>query len=156
MILGVSFRAPEFNRELCEKETIAFQLLSDLDRAVIKKYGVWNEKDDCAQRVTFLIDKSGIVRRIERKVEPPTHGRDLVNLVESRTGGRRLYDALCARCHGSDGRSDSYPNIKRLNGIGNRLSDDKIWEGTIANGLVDLSSLNEKDRRSLVVFVSGL
>jgi len=156
VILGVSFRPPEFNRDLCEKETIAFHLLSDVDRAVMKRYGVWNEKDDCAQRVTFLIDKEGVIRRVERKVEPATHGKDLIDLVDARKSGMLLYGALCLRCHGEDGKSDSYPNVKRLDGIGNRLADDKLWAATIANGLVDVSSLTEKDRQALIVFVSGL
>ena len=77
VVLGVSWRPVEFNRELCDKEGINFALLSDTDRAVIKRYGVWDEKDNAARRVTFLIDREGIIRDIDRAVKPEDYGKTL-------------------------------------------------------------------------------
>jgi peroxiredoxin len=67
----------EFNKELCDKEGINFALLSDPDRAVIKQYGVWDEKDNAAKRVTFLIDAKGVIRDIDRAVKPEDYGKTL-------------------------------------------------------------------------------
>jgi thioredoxin-dependent peroxiredoxin len=77
-VLGVSWRPVEFNKDLCDKEGINFALLSDPDRAVIKRYGVWNEKDNAARRVTFLIDPQGVIRDIDREVKPQDYGKTLV------------------------------------------------------------------------------
>lgn len=157
MILGISFRPPEFNKDLCEKESIAFHLLSDEGRAVIKRYGVFNPQDNCAQRVSFLIDKGGVIRAIDRAVKPPTHGRDLVKLIKQwREGGQR-YQAACARCHGPDGGDiHGYPNIKSLKGIGNRHSEAEIIELTAATGIVDIAAWSEEARQALAIYVRGL
>ena len=39
-----------------------FDLLSDWDREVSKRYGVFNFREKVANRVSFVIDKKGIVR----------------------------------------------------------------------------------------------
>ena len=155
-ILGVSFRSGEFNKDLCAKEGFNFRLLSDPDRAVIKKYFVWNEKDDCAQRVTFLIDKEGFIRRIERKVNPETHGEDLVLLMKRWQEGKKIYDAYCARCHGDDGNAEGYPSVKKLGGIGNRMTVEQIIEATAATGLVNLNQFSEEELKALAIYVAGL
>lgn len=157
MILGISFRPPDFNKDLCEKETIAFQLLSDEDRAVIKRYGVFNAQDNCAQRVSFLVDKEGVIRAIDREVKPATHGQDLVKLVKQWSLGKQRYQAACARCHGADGGdTQGYPNIKSLKGIGNRYSESEILERTAATGVVDLAAWSEEARQALAKYVKGL
>ena len=45
---------------------IAYPLLSDMHREVVKKYGVyWLELNAC-YRATFVIDKQGVIRFVER------------------------------------------------------------------------------------------
>jgi DNA-binding Lrp family transcriptional regulator len=157
VIIAVSFQDVEFNKDLCAKEGLSFHVLSDPDRDVIKKYGVWNEKDDCAQRVTFLIDKDGFIRRIERKVNPETHGKDLHSLMKQWLTGKAVYSVHCARCHGDDGNAENYPFAQKLGGIGNRLTTPKeIIEATRAAGLVDLETLGEAERQALAIYVAGL
>lgn len=157
MILAISFRPPEFNKDLCEKESIAFQLLSDEDRAVIKRYGVFNAQDNCAQRVSFLVDKEGIVRAIDREVKPVTHGKDLVKLVKQWLQGKQLYQGACARCHGADGSDTQiYPNIKSLKGIGNRHSETEIIQLTASTGIVNVAAWSEEARQALARYVKGL
>jgi len=41
---------------------LPFDLLSDWDREVSKRYGVFNFRQRVANRVSFLIDKKGIIR----------------------------------------------------------------------------------------------
>ncbi len=157
VILAISFRSVEFNRKLCTKEGLSFHVLSDPVRAVIRKYGVWNEKDDCAQRVTFLIDKAGWIRRIERNVQPETHAEDLIDLMKKWQTGRAIYSVHCARCHGDDGNETGYPDIKKLGGIGNRLTTPaQIIKATATSGLVDLDAIGPKNLEALAIYVGGL
>jgi cytochrome c553 len=142
---------------LCEKESIAFQLLSDEDRAGIRRYGVFDARDNCAQRVTFLVDKEGVIRAIDREVKPATHGQDLVKLVKAWLEGKHLYQAACARCHGADGGdTQGYPNIKSLKGIGNRHDEAEIIQLTANTGVVNIAAWSEKARQALAKYVKGL
>lgn len=45
---------------------------------------------------------------------------------ESAAPGEKLYNVACARCHGVDGADTSYPGIRRLDGIGKRLTNAEI------------------------------
>ena len=99
----------------------------------------------------FLVEK-GLLRRIIRT----DRLNQMLAEAGSWQGGRQIYDAQCARCHGLDGMDTNYPSIKTLGGIGNRASDAKIIEMTELTGAVDLHALSEKDRRALAAYVAGL
>jgi peroxiredoxin Q/BCP len=62
------------------KEGLNFKLLSDADHAVTKTYGsLMTVKDhDYAARNTFLIDPSGVIRKVYLKVNPATHSDDVL------------------------------------------------------------------------------
>lgn len=64
------------------KQKLAFSLLSDPDGSLAKKYGVLNASGQYADRVTFVLDDQGIVRKVVDKVDVKTHGEDLATLVE--------------------------------------------------------------------------
>lgn len=68
---------PEDNRRFAEKNGATFPILSDPDADDIGDYGVVSERG-YAQRWTFYIDKQGIVRLIDKTVDPRTAGEDLV------------------------------------------------------------------------------
>lgn len=70
--------------------------------------------------------------------------------------GQQLYEYQCARCHGPDGKADTYPMIKRLDGIGARYTLDEIIELTRRSGNVDLSPLDADELRSLAEYVASL
>jgi alkyl hydroperoxide reductase subunit AhpC len=157
VILAVSFRPSDFNKSLCEKESLSFQLLSDPDRAVIKRYGVFNEQDNCAQRVTFLVDKEGVLRYADRKVNPAAHGKDLAQLVKDLQRGKTLYTTHCARCHGADGgETQNYPNIKSLKGMGNKHDEQDIIKLTRLAAFVDINAWSEEERQAMAKFIRGL
>ena len=59
-IIGVSNDKMETHRDFTEKNGIEFPLISDLDKSIKKLYG--------RGRVTYLIDKSGIIRYIQKGV----------------------------------------------------------------------------------------
>ena len=78
-ILGVSIDSPERHQKFIEKYDLPFTLVSDVDQKVVNKYGVWQEKKLYGKkfmgivRSTFIIDKSGVVRKIFPKVKVKGH-----------------------------------------------------------------------------------
>ena len=48
-----------------ETKGLAFPLLSDFKRKVVKDYGVFDEAAGYGSRATFVIDKEGVIRHIE-------------------------------------------------------------------------------------------
>ena len=68
--------------QFAEKQKLPFALLSDPDGSVATKYGVLDPAGKHAQRVTFVIDDQGVLRKVLDKVEVKTHGEDLAVLVE--------------------------------------------------------------------------
>ncbi|MEK9627636.1 MAG: thioredoxin-dependent thiol peroxidase [Nitrospinota bacterium] len=79
VILGVSIDSQERHQKFIEKYDLPFTLLADSDKKLVQKYGVWQEKKLYGKtfmgivRTTFLIDKSGTVRKIFPKVKLKTH-----------------------------------------------------------------------------------
>jgi peroxiredoxin Q/BCP len=59
---------PEYNRKFAESLSCDYPILSDPDKSVAKAYGVVHGKREVPERWTFYIDKDGIVRAVEKKV----------------------------------------------------------------------------------------
>ncbi len=80
VILGVSLDSFDSHKGFCTKEGLNFRLLSDADHAVTKTYGsLMTVKDhDYAARNTFLVDPSGVIRKVYLKVNPATHSDDVL------------------------------------------------------------------------------
>jgi peroxiredoxin Q/BCP len=78
-ILGVSIDSPERHQKFIGKYDLPFTLISDVDQKVVNKYGVWQEKKLYGRtfmgivRSTFIIDTSGVVRKIFPKVKVKGH-----------------------------------------------------------------------------------
>ena len=64
-MLGISLDNQERNRKFADQTGASFPLLSDTDKRVAKAYGVLNFTHLFANRVTFVIDKNGIIRHID-------------------------------------------------------------------------------------------
>jgi len=80
VILGVSVDTVDSHKGFCAKEGLNFKLLSDTDMAASKAYdslATYNEKTYSA-RNTFLIDPSGVIRKVYVKVNPATHSEDVL------------------------------------------------------------------------------
>jgi mycoredoxin-dependent peroxiredoxin len=75
-VLTISVDSPYSHKIFAERERYEFPLLSDFWRhgAVAQAYGVFNEQTGFANRGTFLVDKTGIVRFAE--MNTPGEGRD--------------------------------------------------------------------------------
>ncbi len=87
-ILGVSIDSPEKHQKFIEKYDLPFTLISDVDQKVVNKYGVWQEKKLYGRkfmgivRSTFIIDKSGVVRKIFPKVKVKGHIDEVLDALK--------------------------------------------------------------------------
>jgi peroxiredoxin Q/BCP len=64
-VLGISLDNQEKNRKFAEQTGASFPLLCDTKKEVARAYGVLNFTRLFANRVTFVIDKDGIIRHVE-------------------------------------------------------------------------------------------
>ncbi|MGM9609066.1 MAG: thioredoxin-dependent thiol peroxidase [Eubacteriales bacterium] len=83
-VIGVSRDSVESHRKFAEKYALPFVLLSDPDLQVIQAYGVWGEKKLYGKvsfgvtRTTFLIDETGTIQKVMRKVKPDTNAQEIL------------------------------------------------------------------------------
>jgi len=88
VILGVSPDSVESHKKFAAKYKLPFSLLSDENKEVIEKYGVWKEKSMYGrkymgvERSTFIIDKNGIIKKIFRKVKVADHNKELSEVLK--------------------------------------------------------------------------
>ena len=88
VILGVSIDSQERHQKFIEKYDLPFTLLADIDKKVVQKYGVWQEKKLYGKtfmgivRSTFIIDKTGTVRKIFVKVRVKNHIEEVLNALK--------------------------------------------------------------------------
>ncbi len=64
VVIGVSGDSLERHREFAAKQALPFLLLSDADGSLRKSYGVPKTLGLLPGRVTFVIDKAGVVRHV--------------------------------------------------------------------------------------------
>ena len=64
-MLGISLDSQERNRKFAQETGATFPLLSDTEKEVAKAYGVLSFTRLFANRVTFVIDRDGIIRHID-------------------------------------------------------------------------------------------
>lgn len=89
VVLGVSADNISSHQQFAEKYSLPFTLLSDNDTAVSRAYGVYGEKSMYGKtymginRITFLIDGDGIVRKVWPKVKPDGHAREVLDAIET-------------------------------------------------------------------------
>jgi len=78
-IVGVSKDSIKSHGKFRQKYDLAMRLGSDADGKVVESFGVWVQKSMYGrsymgiERATFLIDGSGMVRKVWRKVSVPGH-----------------------------------------------------------------------------------
>ena len=88
VILGVSIDSQERHQKFIEKYDLPFTLLADVDKNVVQKYGVWQEKKLYGKtfmgivRSTFIIDKTGTIRKIFVKVKVKNHIEEVLNALK--------------------------------------------------------------------------
>ncbi len=80
-ILGVSRDPADSHEKFTSKYKLNFTLASDPDHTVMDAYGAWGKKmfgNEGVLRKTFIIDPSGMVRKVYGRVTPLGHGDQIV------------------------------------------------------------------------------
>lgn len=80
VVLGVSLDSVDSHKGFCAKEALNFKLLSDADKNVATAYGstMIHDGSTYAARNTFLIDPSGVIRKVYTKVNPAHHSEEVL------------------------------------------------------------------------------
>lgn len=80
VILGVSVDTVDSHKSFCTKEGLNFKLLADPTHNVVQKYGSVMEYNGMtlAARNTFLIDPSGVIRKVYVGVKPQGHSEQVL------------------------------------------------------------------------------
>jgi peroxiredoxin Q/BCP len=92
VVLGVSPDPVKRHVKFTEQEGLNFPLLADEDHAVCEKYGVWAQKSMYGrkywgvERSTFLIDKTGRIAALWRKVKVPGHVEEVIAALKDLRG----------------------------------------------------------------------
>ncbi len=88
-VFGISRDTMAKHDRFVAKHALTVPLLSDEGGTVTQDYGVWVEKNMYGkksmgiERATFLIDKSGTIARIWRKVKVPGHVEEVLDAVRA-------------------------------------------------------------------------
>ena len=73
---------PDANEKFAHQVGAEYPILSDPDKETAKAYGVLNERG-MASRWTFYIDKDGVIREIDKKIQTKQAAEDTVEKVKS-------------------------------------------------------------------------
>ncbi len=89
VVVGVSKDGQAAHQKFIAKYGLPFALLSDEDAAVCTAYGVYKEKSMYGrkymgiERTTFVLDATGRIKALFRKVKVPGHVDDVLAAVKS-------------------------------------------------------------------------
>ncbi|HEY4212331.1 MAG TPA: peroxiredoxin [Steroidobacteraceae bacterium] len=88
-IVGVSRDSVASHEKFRSKEKLPFDLLSDADEKLCKRFDVIKEKSLYGkkyigiERSTFLLDSTGVLRQEWRKVKVPGHAEEVLEAAKS-------------------------------------------------------------------------
>ncbi len=89
IVLGVSADNEQSHQKFIEKFDLPFPLIADTDKAIIESYGVWGEKNMYGRkymsifRTTFIINESGNIEKVFKKVDTSNHTEQILKALES-------------------------------------------------------------------------
>jgi peroxiredoxin Q/BCP len=82
-VAGVSSDSPESHKRFAAKNKLPFRLLSDEDERVKKAYGVYTMMGLWSGRVTFVIDKNGVIRHVfSSQFQPKKHVDEALEVLK--------------------------------------------------------------------------
>jgi peroxiredoxin Q/BCP len=88
-VIGISKDSIESHKKFITKFKIPFQLLSDEEVMVLKKYGAWGEKSMYGKkfmgikRTTVLMNPKGKIMKIWNNVKVLDHAKDVLNFLKA-------------------------------------------------------------------------
>ena len=77
-VYGVSLDSPESHRRFREKYNLNFPLLTDEGGRAAEALGILREGGEKANRITFLLDADGTIKRVYPEVSPETHADEIL------------------------------------------------------------------------------
>jgi thioredoxin-dependent peroxiredoxin len=85
-VIGVSSDSQNSHRDFAQEHHLPFILLSDTDGSVRKAYEVKKSLGFFAGRVSFVIDKKGIIRHVfSSQIRATAHVEEALNILRSLT-----------------------------------------------------------------------
>ncbi|MCA9487302.1 thioredoxin-dependent thiol peroxidase [Candidatus Woesearchaeota archaeon] len=84
VVIGVSTDSCKSHKLFQEKKALPFVLVSDEEKEIVEKYGVWVEKSMYGKkyfgiaRTTFLLDEKGVVVQIIDKPKVGEHAKEIL------------------------------------------------------------------------------
>ena len=82
MIIGISTDKLEDQERFAEKEKLNFPLYADPEQKATRAYGVLMAGKPMAQRVTFVIDKQGVIRKTYTKVDVAKNPGEVLDYIK--------------------------------------------------------------------------
>ena len=88
-VIGVSPNDEKSHKQFREKFNFPFALLADPWHKIIKKYGVWGEKNLYGRkymglhRTTFVIDEKGSIQKIFLKPKNKAHAEEIMKTTQA-------------------------------------------------------------------------
>jgi peroxiredoxin Q/BCP len=88
-VVGVSKDKLMPIEKFAEKYSLTFPLASDAETTVAESYGVWVEKSRYGrkymgvERATFLVDRTGRIARVWRKVQVDGHANEVMAAAQA-------------------------------------------------------------------------
>jgi peroxiredoxin Q/BCP len=92
VVVGVSKDSTKSHGKFRQKHGLLVRLGADVEGEVVQRYGVWVEKSMYGrkymgiERATFLIDGSGVIRKIWRKVSITGHAEAVLTATRELVG----------------------------------------------------------------------
>jgi len=89
VVIGISKDDTSSHEKFKKKHNLPFYLLSDPENIVIEKYGAWQEKKMYGKnymgiaRITYIVDKEGVIQKAYPKVKPETHGVEILEALKN-------------------------------------------------------------------------
>ncbi len=84
VVIGVSADSQASHQKFIDKYALPFPLISDVDKKVIKDYGVWGPKKflgktyDGIHRTSFIISEGGVIEEVITKVDTKKHSEQIL------------------------------------------------------------------------------
>jgi len=83
-VFGISVDSVASHKKFAEKYALPFTLLSDEEKTVVERYGVWGKKKFMGReymgtsRTSFLVDPEGKIAKVYEDVKPETHAEEVL------------------------------------------------------------------------------